>query len=323
MARTFSTGNYLTRVSPGFTSLGSISLWIKPTWSSGDGVGYAFLLYSTTGTVIPAFDFEKNAANNVKVGFITAGGTDLRFEVIDTGLFAAGVWAHHCITWSDTGFVAYWVNGTQIGFRGPIAWTTPAFDVLDLGANASGADTASADVAEYARWNRVLTDPQIADLAAGRRPVSPTGGLSTGLQRYVPILGVASPEPELIIGADFTLVGTPAQATHPTLIYDAIEIDADFIPSTAAVFEPSIAEIITGQIAADFIPSTSQVFAPSIQQPIFADFIPPTAQVFAPSIRRPISADFIASMAQVFEPSISQPAQAGLRFRAGVRLAEG
>jgi len=228
MARSFSTGNYIKRMAPGdWTPTGAIAFWVKPNgWSSNPtpatGADHCiFRLHQLTPGAV--FDFSRQqASGNMFVGWYSAG--EARIITSDSGFFSASVWAHHVVHWQASGeppygpITVWYINGTQVAFT-TAAFTIPSgMDELRIGADVVGSVGADADIAEFARWDHLLSDPQIAALVAGWRPSSTEAGLSTGLLRYVPILGDNSPEPELITNADMTLVGTPAQATHPALL---------------------------------------------------------------------------------------------------------
>ena len=74
---------------------------------------------------------------------------------------------------------------------------------------------ADGDMAEAAIWNVALTEAEITSLYRGASPQRIRAG---ALVSYVPIIGRASPEPDLVSGDALALNGTPAQAAHPRVI---------------------------------------------------------------------------------------------------------
>jgi len=317
MARTFATSDGFLIAGPApLPSSGSIHFRMKTTWSSGDGANHQFFAYATNpNNSVPLIDFEKFGDNMFYVGFVTSGN-DARIAHSDAGLITAGVWASYVYDWDDVADLQhFYIDNVLIG-TSTVAFTMPGtFNTLLIGNVLGAVASANADMAEFSRFDHVLSSTERALLKDGFFATQVSGILA-----YARILGTSSPEPETIGGLNFSINGSCPLATHPPM---KLPIVADFIASTAAVFEPSIAESVTGEVIADFIPSTSQVFAPSIRKPIFPDFIASTSQVFEPSIRRPIEAEFIESTAQVFEPRIGQPVQPGIRITVRDRLAIG
>src|SRR5512139_3914486 len=69
------------------------------------------------------------------------------------------------------------------------------------------------DLAEFAVWDAILTPAEIAALAAGAHPLTIR---PAALVSYVPLWGVDSPEPDLIVKGTAAVTGTAA-ATHPAV----------------------------------------------------------------------------------------------------------
>jgi len=319
MARTFTTTDGFLIAGPApLPSTGSIHFRMKTTWNSGDGLNHHFFAYATNpGNSVPLVECEKFGNDMFYVGFVTSGN-DARIAHSDAGLVTAGVWASYVYDWDDVaGLQHFYIDNVLVG-TSTIPFTMPGtFNTLLIGNNLGLAAAAGADIAEFSRVGHVLSSTERALLKAGFFATQ-----LSDLLAYARILGTASPEPETIGGLNFTVNASCPLATHPPM---KVPISAEFISSTAEVFEPSISELIIGNVNAEFIPSTAQVFEPSILAEIQVrpEFIDSTSQVFEPSIRRPIEAEFIESTAQVFEPRIGQPVQPGIRITVRDRLAQG
>ena len=100
MARTFDATTESLRMStPTVTpaSAGTIAMWIKPAWNSGDSVTHNFLqCYGNSGGAGNVrMCFEKGSDNNIYVGWFQISPLDLdRIIQADTGLFTSRTWAH-------------------------------------------------------------------------------------------------------------------------------------------------------------------------------------------------------------------------------------
>ena len=75
---------------------GTILLWFKPNWSSGDSADHMLYTCGVQSGAVPSASWaflrmEKFTDNNVYMGaYINA--TDYRVIVADTGLFTSGTW---------------------------------------------------------------------------------------------------------------------------------------------------------------------------------------------------------------------------------------
>lgn len=89
--------------------------------------------------------------------------------------------------------------------------------------------------AEYARWNRILSAGEIALLSKGYAPRF----IRSGLVLYSPLIGRASPEPDLFGGKTGTVTGAVA-ANHPRIIYPSapqiMKFGADAAPPVVTRF---------------------------------------------------------------------------------------
>lgn len=124
------------------------------------------------------------------------------------------VW-HTCIVRSRAGYGeenSLWIDGVKYT-TGTADWRLETTAVLGVGSSAyGGGGYAPHEGAELTIWNTLLSDAQIADLAAGETPslVAPAN-----IIRRWQILGDDSPEPEDGGGTGLTVTGACPQTTHP------------------------------------------------------------------------------------------------------------
>jgi len=209
-----------------WTPSGAIAFWFKPTWTSdptpGSGIDHVALrLYRASTLAI--YDVGRVASIGKGVSGWYINGVDSRVLINDTSLFAAGVWAHHVLQWAQSGEtvgpVVAWYVDTVLAGSISVAFTVPTgMDEWRIGADPFSSVAADGDIAEFGRWDHVLSATHHTRLAEGWRPNASIDSLSNGLIEYVPILGDDSPEPELIAAANMAVVGNPAKADHPTLL---------------------------------------------------------------------------------------------------------
>lgn len=213
------------------TNQGTVFVKIKPAWNSGDSTDH--VLYNCGFQNNPtqrAFRLEKFSDNNVYMGFFT-DAVDSRVSLVDTGLFVAGVWANHAITWDVTapGGVAsrYYVDNVQKGTKATLTlpdWQAQSGDREDIGnAKENGAisaiSVADADIAEFARWNRVLTGGEMTLLQSGYSPAF----IQSGLLEYRDLRTSDRPYDAGPYTADAPDLTTNqfgiSYTTHPSVIY--------------------------------------------------------------------------------------------------------
>jgi hypothetical protein len=132
----------------------------------------------------------------------SAGG-DVSFA--DTGVFTAGTWVHMACV-NDATHMTWYINGVQ---KAQGTALTVCGTKLDIGAGdtAAFATRAEGSIADFAMWTTNLSSSQIAQLAAGYRPVD----ANATLQNWWPIGGYQIPEPDVFAGNNAT-VPFPAEA---------------------------------------------------------------------------------------------------------------
>jgi hypothetical protein len=134
---------------------------------------------------------------------------------IQAGTITANTWVHVALT--DTiGTLTLYLNGVVTGT--PIS-TSGAFNTetnIRMGSDSGAADFLSGGAADCAYWNTVLSSGQVAQLAAGYRPIDI--GSTANLQGWWPLSGYSSPEPDISgNNNNGTLTGTAQAAMPPSL----------------------------------------------------------------------------------------------------------
>lgn len=200
---------------------GTVSLWIKPAWNSGDGV-FRFLFKARLSSTPNnrEWGIVRAADNNIYAGWVDFTAADFdELSVSDAGLFTSGTWGHWAMTWSDSAdTIELFKNGSSIGTRTSALATYPAGTGYGHGiGNYPVSPTADVrgDLQEYALWSSVLSNADIAALSKGFSPslISPST-----LDVYLPLVGRQSPEIDIVSGAQFTVTGATV-ADHKGMFY--------------------------------------------------------------------------------------------------------
>jgi hypothetical protein len=262
MARTCIANNGLLMYNPpNLTPAGTLIVRFKPTWSAIGSQSRIIATHQKTSGGTPTNLLDLAGSYNHLYAGLYLAGTDYRIDTTSTP-FSAGVWATWIITWNDAANVTeLYHDNTLVASKTTPVFTTASetFDSLIVGCRIAGTDYVDGDIAELARWDRVVT--------AGERATLQTSSplfVQSGLVFYFPLFGDASPEPDQLGGAGLTLNGSPAKAAHP--IKDWL-VSPGFLPSTAVVFSPTItAEAIGADVTVEpaFIASTATVFNPTV-----------------------------------------------------------
>lgn len=212
MARSVSSGNYLTKsTSADVGGVGSVFIRIKPSWSSGDSSAHYVWDYEN---VTFELSFQKYLDNNIYAGYNIISGADARIVLSDAGLFSSGTWGNWLLDWDDTADLTHiYLNNVLKGTSSSTFTVSTGATTVRVGRGLAADRPLDADVAEFARWDHVLDSTERATLESTGNPAC----LSTGLLHHYKILGDDSPEPDEVGAEDLTLVGSPAQATHPTV----------------------------------------------------------------------------------------------------------
>lgn len=146
---------------------------------------------------------------NVDVGVAGTGGS----SVVGAATLSSGTWYQMGASRASTTCKA-WKDGAQIGSSwtvGSGSFTPSAFRFGCHNFNSSDQEFAPVTIAEGGLWSVELTVAEWAALAKG---VSPKLIRPQSLVACWPLIGRASPEPDLRGGYNLTLTGT-SQADHP------------------------------------------------------------------------------------------------------------
>lgn len=137
-----------------------------------------------------------------------------------TGAGTQNAWQHIFLGMecgSATG-CQFWVNGVEDALS-PLTMATVSdlgnsTTVIRFGESQGATRDRNGKLAELAFWTRIPTDDEIKALAKGFSPLH----FPTGLKFYAPLIGQASPEPDLMLGNQGTVTGAVA-FSHPRMIY--------------------------------------------------------------------------------------------------------
>lgn len=172
--------------------------------------GYRTLWGKTTGGGLGECDAFIQSPTQVYYRLGGDGGT----TVSTTGTWSTGAWTHFVMRRSGS-TVTFWRNGSQVGST-TNSNTTTGSNVLRIGRDPAGGGTDwDGRLAEFALWqSTALADAQIAALAKG---YTAPHVRRSGLKLYLPIMGIDSPERDVIGGRTASVNGSCARAAHPRL----------------------------------------------------------------------------------------------------------
>jgi len=143
----------------------------------------------------------------------TTGGASVQAQSV-TGL-SANTWHHIVGTFTSSTDRKVFANGAQVGSNTSSS-TIGTLDRVLVGARVNSSAVGlywAGRIAEFAVWDITLSAADIASLAAGARPNRVRPG---ALRLYLPLVGQASPEQNLI-GLSGTLTNAPTQVSHPRI----------------------------------------------------------------------------------------------------------
>ena len=135
-----------------------------------------------------------------------------------SAVIGTGQWYHLGVAYAD-GDQRVYVDGA-IDITGSGTPSPSGMDRLNVGTRTYAGTTQDyldGDVAEFAEWSVALTAADFASLA---RAASPQSVRPDALVAYSPLMGRASPEPDVVGDFPLTLVNTPVYADH-TRVYRA------------------------------------------------------------------------------------------------------
>lgn len=163
---------------------GTISFWMKPYWNNTDGKRHE--IFSSDGD--GRFFISKLETNNLFIQFYNSGVSSLMYLLGNTYTFTAGTWYHFVIRWGISyGKMELFINNSLIATDNNRDTTTfsPSSNFI-IGASSGYLLPAESILDDFAIWDRVLTDAEIADLYnSGTGKVASTYADSS-LKLYLP-----------------------------------------------------------------------------------------------------------------------------------------
>lgn len=231
MARNYTSGNYASKSSPVDPGgAGSIFIRVNPNWNGGDGVAHSMWAYLKTGLV--NFHFHKFTNNNIYAGWAISG--EQRIIIAGSALFTAGTWGNWLYTWDDVAdSQVLYKDNSSVGTSATAFTAATALTGFGIGAESTGLSPADALLAEYGRWNRVLTSDERAVLEVTGCPLT----IPRGLIRYYPLINTQSPINDRCGNEHLTVTGTPAAAAHPRIFLPASPRVLRWVTPTTVVHE--------------------------------------------------------------------------------------
>ena len=195
----------------------SLSAWLK----KADTGTRRYVCGKSGASASPfAYGIRVDASNQI-VGLID-DGTAVYENAASTTSVAANTWYHVLMVKSGTGANALklYINGVLEGQSTSNISLVSNSNALVLGYRdvAATSEIWSGALAELAIWNAVLDGTDAGTLGGGKSAFFVKPG---NLAFYAPLLGVDSPERDVINGNNGTLTGT-SQATHPTIVYPPV-----------------------------------------------------------------------------------------------------
>ena len=233
MARTFDgtddnidIGNLGTFGSADLTNPFTIAVWLNTTFTTAiraicgviQGVGSNTLLQIQ----VNANSVESLDADKMRFTLRADGGNATSAAFTSDATFTDGVWHSLVVTFDgDNNVIVAYLDGTSIGLTTAVATTPNAFTDFASGFLVGARENRGTNdaffngsLAEFAIWTRALSAAEAGILADGFSPLF----IPNSLRNYLPIIGQASPEPELKRGSNGTVTGTTNLA-HPRIIY--------------------------------------------------------------------------------------------------------
>ena len=256
---------------------GTIFVTITPAWDYTDGVQHQLFVKAKAAFDGNGFLFAKGSGGPTYVGWLT-GGTDYRLIEVG-GVFGAGRTDNHLFFWNvATSLNQYWWNGTfRISSSTPFTVPT-GLTHFTLGClfNTTTSEPGNASYAEFGRWNRQLSNEDVAVLQATGCPLS----VPNGLRQYHPLINPSISGADLMGHVPLTVVGGPTATAHPRVFY----------PSSGYVGPQPAAPMVT-TLEPPLVSNAFQVFAPSVligaapaEGTLMPPFVSSPFQVFAPSV---------------------------------------
>lgn len=197
---------------PGYT-LRTVSFWFY--LDSIDSTARRFFEWEDAGGRIDRLYINTTDSFNFSVGWTGAGTFIIKAATFTPSTDA---WHHCCITYdgSLTSNVAViYIDNTTYSQTNtaPTGTIRSSSTTHYVGNLAAGNRCLNGKVAEFARWNSILTVSEITALSKGTSPL-----LVKKPVLYAPLIGRNSPERDLIGGLSGTLTGT-SNYPHPRIIY--------------------------------------------------------------------------------------------------------
>lgn len=210
MSRTLSSGNNLSYAGAVLTAAPlTMVCWVKP---SGFAANQSVMVIDNNSST-NRIGLQIAITTGLLQAFITASGAS-SIALSTVGL-TAGAWNHVGGVFAGANDRRAFVSGGNKGTNAT-SGTPSGLNRTYIGRQTTAANPLGGDACEAAIMNIAATDAEMALAATG---VSPYAIWGSAVAAYWPILGLTSPEPDVVGAFPMTLAGTPPQAAHPFMFY--------------------------------------------------------------------------------------------------------
>lgn len=193
-------GGWFRRTSSG-RATAITALWSRWTSSAANRQLYVYLLPATAGANTDKFQIDVPFVAAILTGSTAVTGT---------------AWHHFAVKRTGNDWTLY-LDGVSDGTATVVATQETGAELTfgDTIVTGVGAGDMLGDQAEIAGWDAALGVDEVVALSKG---IAPLLIRPTSLVFYAPIIGRASPEPDIVAGTTGTLTGT-ANAAHTRMAY--------------------------------------------------------------------------------------------------------
>lgn len=224
--------------------------------------------------------------SNFTVRFRWFAGSSAKFIEYDATFLTDGAWHHILAQHASTGATEIWVDGVLVASSTDVSNVNSQTDNLYIGSiqDATSVHWVNGSIAHPAMWHRMLSETEIAELAAASDEDSSSEIIVEGIPSAeafgtptitvggvtIAVDGIDSEEafgePTIILGSSFiTPESIPSAEAFgtPTIVPGGVTVSVDGIPSAEAFGQPAF---VTGDvvIAPIGIPSAEAFGTPTI-----------------------------------------------------------
>lgn len=243
------TSQYISVAKPLVQANGTVTLWFKPDWSSGDSQNHGLFGAGVT----PFTDFircEQYNNNNWYVGWYTSS-TDYRVVIASSSMpVTSGKWSHLVLTWNDTTNVTkVYLDGVEKGSNSSLV-TASLSGSLRFGAyDAASPAYFDGQYGEFRVYNRALSAAEVQQLFT-----QPFQNIQTQRRLLVSVSGTN-------VTVTPSVLSIASSVQSPSL---SVTVAPGVLSATSSVQAPSISAGCTVSPAVLSVTSSVQSPTPSV-----------------------------------------------------------